>query len=153
MLKVGKLTDYATVILTVMARAPEIAFSANDLAQKTHISLPTVSKILKQLTRAQLLLSERGAKGGYRLAATPNQISLVDIINAMEQNTAMIECGDHHSNCQIEPFCSIKGNWRLISLAVQKALADVSLASLIAPLVEFQVNLPRQKTIPIYPKS
>ena len=77
MLRVSKLTDYATVVMTVLAEAQGHAvMSAQDLAERAHLEVPTVSKLLKQLAQAQLVESFRGVNGGYRLARARERISL-----------------------------------------------------------------------------
>ena len=68
MLRIGKLTDYATVILATMAADRSRLQNAGSLAEQTHIAPPTVSKLLKQLQRSGLVNSTRGTHGGYQLA-------------------------------------------------------------------------------------
>jgi DNA-binding IclR family transcriptional regulator len=64
----GKLTDYATVVLASLAQEPGRHRAAAELAERTRLSRPTVSKVLKGLQRAGMVISSRGAQGGYRLA-------------------------------------------------------------------------------------
>ncbi len=66
MLRISRLTDYATVILASLAGGS--LASAAEIAERTHIGLPTVSKLLKELQHAGLVRSMRGARGGYQLA-------------------------------------------------------------------------------------
>src|SRR3569833_3336912 len=82
MLRVGKLTDYGTVVMTHLARDPQGLHSANEIAAELGLALPTVSKILKALVQDGLLVSHRGAKGGYSLALAPERISVARIIAA-----------------------------------------------------------------------
>ncbi|MDD5273071.1 MAG: Rrf2 family transcriptional regulator, partial [Methylovulum sp.] len=84
MLRLSKLTDYATVILSVMARDTGHTITAMEMSTLTGIALPTVSKILKALVNAKVLMSTRGAKGGYALARAPEYISVAAIICALE---------------------------------------------------------------------
>jgi hypothetical protein len=71
MLRIGKLTDYATVILATLASDRTRLQNASSLAERTHIAAPTVAKLLKQLHRAGLVISTRGTHGGYQLARDP----------------------------------------------------------------------------------
>ena len=80
MLRVSKLTDYATEVMTVLAAAPARVHSAQELAERVRLELPTVSKLLKQLASAGLIESFRGVNGGYRLAREPERISIADIV-------------------------------------------------------------------------
>src|SRR6202049_4737645 len=84
MLRMGKLTDYATVVLASLAQAPALTLAAAELAQRTRLSRPTVSKVLKGLQRAGMVISSRGAQGGYRLARSPELITAAQILGVFE---------------------------------------------------------------------
>jgi FeS assembly SUF system regulator len=133
MLRVSKLTDYATVVMTCLAGRQEEVLSAAEIAEQVRLEMPTVSKVLKQLAGAGLLDSFRGARGGYRLARTAAEISVAEIVEAMEGPIAMTECGIHAGLCDHESHCAVRGNWRLISRAVEGALRGVSVAELLEP--------------------
>lgn len=133
MLRVSKLTDYATVVLAQMARAPEAVHTAADLAERTHLSRPTVAKLLKQFVRGGLLTSYRGAHGGYLLARRPEEISAVEIIDTVEGPLAMTECSLGHDQCEIEHVCNIGHHWQRINGLIREALDEVSLADLATP--------------------
>lgn len=132
-MKLGKLTDYATVIMTALAEAPTALRSASELAAETRIAEPTVSKLLKRLGRAGLLQSERGAQGGYRLARAPELISVAEIVSALEGPIGLTACSVHGPDCSIVRSCRVRGNWRLISEAIERALASVSLSDMARP--------------------
>ena len=85
MLRVGKLTDYGTAVMTSLAQRPERLQSAAEIAAELGLALPTVSKILKTLVQNGLLVSLRGAKGGYNLAVAPEEISVAQIIAAIRR--------------------------------------------------------------------
>lgn len=140
MLRVSKLTDYATVVLTEMARAADSVHTASDLADKTRLARPTVSKLLKQFARAGLLRSYRGAHGGYILAQSPEAITATRIIDTVEGPMAMTECSLGDGQCEIEAVCNIGHHWRRINQAIRNALDEVTLADLAAPAA---VPLPR----------
>lgn len=134
MLRVTKLTDYATVVLTVLAARPGTVLSAPDLAELAGLEVPTVAKLLKPLAQAGLVASFRGANGGYRLARPAAAISLVEIVEAMEGPLAMTECSVHAGQCGIEHSCGVRANWRRINDVVADALREVTLAQmLVAP--------------------
>lgn len=136
MLRISKLTDYATVILASLMTGA--LTSAAELAERTHIGLPTVSKLLKELQHAGLVDSVRGARGGYRLARAPALISAADIIDAVEGPVALTECAGDHSRCDIESTCQVGRSWQRISLSIRQALADLSLSDLLAREGAFQ---------------
>ena len=132
MLRVTRLTDYATVVLTVLAAEPETVLSAAELAERAGLEAPTVSKVLKPLAQAGLVEGFRGAHGGYRLTRPPGEISLLEIVEAMEGPIAMTECSLDEHVCGIASQCGVRANWRRINDVVAAALSDVSLAQMFA---------------------
>lgn len=133
MLRVTKLTDYATVVLTVLAARPGEVLSATDLADHSGLESPTVSKVLKPLAQAGLVEGLRGVHGGYRLSRAAADISLIEIVEAMEGPLAMTECSSADSHCGIAHQCSARANWRLINDVVGDALRGVTLAQMLNP--------------------
>lgn len=133
MLRVTKLTDYATVVLTVLAAQSDAVLSASELAERAGLEAPTVSKLLKPLAQAGLVEGFRGANGGYRLARAADEIGLVEIVEAMEGPLGMTECSVHAGNCGIEDHCGVRANWRRINDIVIEALRGVTLAQMLAP--------------------
>jgi FeS assembly SUF system regulator len=132
MFRVSKLTDYASVVMTVLAEAyagGEV-LSAQALAEAARLELPTASKLLKQLAQARLVESFRGVNGGYRLARAPSMISLADILVAMEGPLGMTECSAQEGLCGLEPDCGVRGNWRRVSEVIETALRQMSLADM-----------------------
>ena len=130
MLRVSKLTDYATVVMTALAQAGGHVSSAQGLAEQAHLEATTVSKVLKLLAQAGLVESFRGARGGYRLARTAQEITVADIVAAIEGPFGMTECSVHKGQCGYEPHCGVRGNWRKISVAIEAALKGVTLADM-----------------------
>lgn len=133
MFKLGKLTDYGTVLMTALAVSPVRLQTSQELALDTHLAAPTVAKLLKLLCKAGLVESLRGARGGYRLARTPDRISVADIVCALEGPIALTECAVHRG-CGIESHCGVRSNWRVINDAVRSALESVTLAQMTVPL-------------------
>lgn len=135
MLRMTKQADYGIVLLSRMAGQATARFTAPELATETHLPLPMVSKILKILARGGLLVSHRGAKGGYSLAAPPREISVARMITVLDGPIAFTECSDDHSPglCSQEAGCQIRFNWQRINLAVRDALEAITLAELATP--------------------
>ncbi len=131
MLRVSKLTDYATEVMAALADAPARVHSAQELAERVRLELPTVSKLLKQLAHAGLVDSFRGVNGGYRLARASERISVADIVTAMEGPIGMTECSAQSGLCGLEPHCGVRVNWQRINQAIAEALAGVSLADML----------------------
>jgi FeS assembly SUF system regulator len=133
MIRITKQTDYGIVLLTHLSAQPERQYNAPDLAAEAQLPLPMVSKILKHLAREGLLLSHRGVKGGYSLARPPREISMAEIISALEGPIAITECIDEMGNCFHEPICQVRSNWQRINDAVRGALAGITLAEMALP--------------------
>ena len=133
MLRVSKLTDYATEVMAVLAAAPARVHNAQELAERARLEAPTVSKLLKQLAGAGLIESFRGVNGGYRLARDPARISVADIVTAMEGPIGMTECSAQAGLCDHESHCGVRVNWQRINDAIAGALAGVSLADMLKP--------------------
>ena len=134
MLRISKLTDYGTLILTHIAGQPDRLHSASDLAEALGLGLPTVSKILKTLGRHDLVTSLRGARGGYTLARPARSITVADIIDALEdQPFGLTECSATAGLCERETDCRIRVNWLQINTVVRRALEEVRLADLAGP--------------------
>ena len=131
MLRISKLTDYGTVLLAHLAGNTQSVCSAAGVAQATGIALPTVSKLLKSLCRAKLVVSSRGANGGYRLARAPEDISAASVIDALEGPVSITECSATDSHCDYESVCNVGSAWQRINVAIRRALEDVSLADLL----------------------
>jgi len=140
MLRISRLTDYATVVLAALAEPPVQRRTAAELAESTHIAAPTVSKLLKQLQRSGLVVSTRGLRGGYQLSRAPQQISAAAILDALEGPMALTDCSAGHGHCGIEATCRVGRVWQRLNLAIRRALADVTLAQL-AGLDATQVRL------------
>ncbi|HET6433814.1 SUF system Fe-S cluster assembly regulator [Dyella sp.] len=143
MLRVSRLTDYAAVVMTCIAAHPHSVLSTAQIADETHLELPTVSKLLKSLGHAGLVDSFRGVNGGYRLARPASEINLAEIVEAMEGRIGMTECSTD-GQCDRESRCGVRGSWRQINDVLDSALRGVSLADMLRPPVR-----PAQATIAI----
>ncbi|HEY1875173.1 MAG TPA: SUF system Fe-S cluster assembly regulator [Steroidobacteraceae bacterium] len=130
MLRISRLTDYATVLLAALASEPQRVQTAASLAVGTRIAAPTVSKLLKQLQRAGLVTSTRGLHGGYQLARPAAQISAAAILDALEGPVALTDCSAGHGQCEIEETCRVGRVWQRLNLAIRRALYEVNLAQL-----------------------
>jgi FeS assembly SUF system regulator len=128
--RISKLTDYGVVIMAFMAGAPLRLFQAKEIAEHTHIAPPTVSKLLKKLTKNKLLTSERGTHGGYQLACEPQKITVAELVNALEGPIGITECSLGHNYCASATSCSIKTPWLRINQAITNALHSIKLYDL-----------------------
>jgi FeS assembly SUF system regulator len=134
MIRIGKLTDYSLLVMSQLAKEPDLVTSASSLAETLHLSPPTVSKILKMLSDSSLVTSVRGAEGGYLLAKPAEKITVCEIIEAMEGGLAMTECCESTSLCAIDSVCTLRGNWRTINKMVQELLAGFTIVDMLKPI-------------------
>jgi FeS assembly SUF system regulator len=131
MIRLSRISDYGIVLMACLAEQPaESQLSARDIAERTQLPLPVVSKILKALTREGLLISQRGPRGGYSLARRPHDINVVEMITALEGPIGLTECTMHPGNCAQEASCHVRKPWQQINHVVRSALARVTLAEL-----------------------
>ena len=144
MLRLAKLTDYATVILSFMVKSQTQVHAALEISTATGIALPTVSKILKLLLKAKVLSSIRGAKGGYALVQVPEKITVASVITALEGPISLTECSHLEHSCDQVSDCQIDNNWRIVNQTVQQALESVTLADMLLP-----VKPPQEITVPV----
>jgi FeS assembly SUF system regulator len=106
------------------------------MASALGMAPPTVSKILKTLARHDLVQSRRGSKGGYLLARAPQDISIAEVIDALESPFGLTECAVADGRCAREGDCGIRGNWQDINRIVRRSLEQVSLSDMNAPTGE-----------------
>ncbi|MCM2972849.1 MULTISPECIES: SUF system Fe-S cluster assembly regulator [Larsenimonas] len=145
MLRLSKMSDYAAVVMAHIARYPEQAHAAAELSEAVGVPRPTVSKTLKMLMHAGLLQSRRGAQGGYRLTRTPIEISVSEIIEAIEGPVAMTECSQAEGECGLAATCGVADNWQRVSMAIRQFLDSVTLADLAQKTpIKMPVMLPIQ---------
>ncbi len=133
MLKISRLSDYASLMMTLMAKGE--LMSATQLSKDSGIGLASVQKLLKKLAGKGLLRSQAGSRGGYVLSRSPEKISLLDIVVAIDDRVALTVCVDSH--CNIAKNCPVRQPWQVVSSYVIKVLQSVSLSEL-----AYQPHLP-----------
>ena len=135
-MRLSHLADYAVVLMTAAARRPAGArLSATELAADTGVPLPTAQKLMGQLAACGLLSSVRGAGGGFALSKGAGEISLADIVEAVEGPIAMTVCSGQEgaSDCALDAHCRVKPHMGVVGNAVRGALGAVSLTTLCGP--------------------
>lgn len=146
MLRIGKLTDYGVVVLNELAQAGAVKLSTDDIAGLTGLTLPTVRKVMKALVDSGLVIAQRGARGGYRLARAPDQIRMLDVVQAFEGKIALTECAAADHQCDITDSCSLSTSWGGINQLLTQVLARITLQDIRNP--ERQEQLLRD-TVPL----
>lgn len=134
MFRITRQTDYGILLLSHMAARPlDEVHTAKDVAKLSKISLPMVSKTLKALARAGLVVSHRGVNGGYRLAMQASLISIGGVIEALEGPIGITECSFKPGACEQEGSCPVQTNWQRISVAMRDALEKIPISELALP--------------------
>jgi FeS assembly SUF system regulator len=129
MLRLSRLTDYAVVALVRLSGAEGVATSPG-IAAATGIPEPTVAKVLKALGSSGLVLSTRGAHGGYRLARPLTSISVAEVIVAIDGPIALTSCVDGGSGCESMSLCPVAGRWDVVNDAIREALLGIRLSDM-----------------------
>lgn len=152
MLRLSKMTDYAVVVLTQLAREPGRIEAADAVAVQTAPALaaacgvgePTVAKVLKLLAQAGIVHSQRGARGGYALARPLAAIAIADVIAAVDGPIALTACVDGAAGgCEVEALCPVRGRWDPVNEAISAALGAITLADMERAAAE-SFGLPRR---------
>jgi len=138
------MTDYGIVVATHLVTCHG-AHSVRVLASETGVPIPTTSKVLKRLSQANVVRSQRGPKGGYSLMRAADQISILEVIDALEGPLAVTECTseDDDTTCVQAGSCNVQDNWRMINEAIRSALAGITLAEMSQPAHAGLVRLAR----------
>lgn len=138
MIKMSNLADYAVELMCCIALKPDKIHSSVGLADLTQIHLPTVSKILGTMVRADFLTSHRGLNGGFSMAVLADAISIADIIEAVDGPVQLTNClGDSPSDCDRISSCGTRSQWYRINEAVKDALGSVLLSHMIESVPDF----------------
>ena len=121
------------IILSSMMAEQGSKLSATDISQRTNLPEPTVAKILKTLTAHDILSSTRGAAGGYSLAMPPQDLSIINIIQAMEGPIALVSCLDKtDKSCILQSSCTVQTKWQPVNDAIIQALSGVTILDMVA---------------------
>lgn len=140
MLAFTRKTDYALIALTHLAQHPEECNSAREIAARYGVPLPLLMNILKQITQQGLAQSVRGPRGGYRLATSPDKISLNDIIGAVEGPVQLVQCVDWYQNkargklktgCDLMAACPVRPTIHRVHARLVEFLSGVTLADVV----------------------
>lgn len=140
MIVLSKLADYGVIVATRLAAEPQRQMTAATLAAEARLPRATVAKVLKALAHAGVVAGARGAAGGYRLARPATEISIAEVVAAIDGAIGLTQCTTHTPSCERSGFCPTRTPWQRINHAVGAALGAVSLAEMMAPALD----VPRQ---------
>ncbi len=134
MIRISKLADYAVVVLAALSREDGRTANAGVLAGETRLPEPTVAKVLKALVREEIVQSLRGASGGYKMTRRPSDITVEEILVAVDGPVSLTACIEgSHDSCDFRCHCLMRGRWDNVNEAVRGALESITLADMIGP--------------------
>lgn len=146
MLRLSRLTDYAVVALVRLSASDGVATSPG-IAASIGIPEPTVAKVLKALAGQGLVISSRGARGGYRLARPLAEIAVAEVIVAIDGPIALTSCVDGAVGCESQSLCPVAGRWDPVNDAIRGALTGITLADMAAAAIPRAFRLPVTETL------
>jgi len=148
MIILSKLADYGVIVATHLATHSDRQATAAAVAAATRLPQATVAKLLKALAHAGLVVATRGASGGYRLARQGTEISVAEVVAAIDGDIGMTQCSVHADDCERTTYCPTRPHWAAINRAVGTALAAVTLDEMISPFTFLPAAAPRGEVVP-----
>jgi FeS assembly SUF system regulator len=136
MIILSKLADYGVIVASHLAADPERQMTAAALAAEARLPRATVAKVLKALAHASVVAGARGAAGGYRLARPATDISVAEVVAAIDGAIGLTQCTTHKPSCERSDFCPTRTPWQRINHAVGAALGAVTLAEMVPPAAD-----------------
>jgi Rrf2 family protein len=138
MFSLTKKTDYALLALCGLAQEPDgRALNTKIIAERYHIPVELLAKILQQLARKGLVISTSGPTGGYRLARDPSVVSVADVMNAVDGRPALVQCfKSGRDACNQFDTCTIRNPMGLVQRRMAKVLGETTLMDLVLSTTE-----------------
>lgn len=131
MLKLSKKTEYALMAVKFIARKTNgNSVTAKEISEGYNIPYDLLSKVLQQLTRKKVIKSFQGIKGGYSLSKNPDNLTLIDIIRAVEPNYQITECmqsGSSEKDCTYFDCCMIRDPLAKVQKKIDKLFRSVTI--------------------------
>lgn len=147
MIRLSRLADYGVLLMTCVPFDPEGGVvTARALSERTGLPRPTVGKILKDLSRGGLLASRRGQGGGYRLSRPATEITLADVVSALDGPIDLTCCAEATESCALTIDCPVREPFQVVSNAVHDALAQMTLAAMREPSSSPASRTPRRRS-------
>jgi Rrf2 family protein len=131
MFKLSKKADYGLIAVKHLAMHREQhACSANEIADEYGISTTLMAKVLQKLARQNLVAAKHGSSGGYQLSKTPDQISALEVITAIDGPVLITSCVTSHGNCDATSKCSVREPLRRVNDSILNVLGTVTIAQM-----------------------
>lgn len=105
--------------------------SIQSIARRQNISDSYLEQLMRKLRSAGLIVSVRGAQGGYKLARPANEISVGDVLRALEGSLEAVTCGGEDNSCQGADLCVTKFVWERINSSIRDTVDSIKLSQLV----------------------
>ncbi len=129
---VTRKTDYAVRCVLYLAQAADQLANVTEVSGKMHIPKTFLAKIFQKLAKAGLVESVRGMNGGFRLAKRPADISLLDIMEAIQGPLCVNVCAVNSKKCSRSSACSVHPFWVKLRQDMNRQMREQTIAQLIA---------------------
>ena len=131
MLRLSKKADYALIAMKHLAvRGDRASSSAREIAELYSIPIELLAKVLQRLVRRGLLVSQQGTRGGYQLARVPSQVSVADVIQAIDGPVTVTACSTEDGQCEQFAKCNVRDPLWRVRERILAALGECTLAEL-----------------------
>ena len=124
----------AAIDLAMYAKTEPVSLS--DVAERQNISISYLEQLIAKLKKAGIVQSTRGAQGGYALAKEPEEISVGEILRALEGSLSPVDCsavdGEGETECSASSFCVTKYVWKRINDSINDTVNNIFLSELLA---------------------
>jgi Rrf2 family protein len=131
MLRLSKKADYALMAMKHLAlRGDRASSSAREIAEQYNIPIELMAKVLQRLVQRGLLASHQGTRGGYHLARQPAQISVADVIQAIDGPVTVTACSTDDESCDQFAKCNVRDPLWRVRARILAALGDCTIAEL-----------------------
>ena len=128
MLKVTRLADYAVSIISSFSDNENEILSSQDIVYKTKLQQATVNKLLSRLVKEGFLVPFRGANGGYKLKKDLSNISIKELVEAIEGPVSLTDCLNKNANdCNLFSVCNTKNTWSMVNNAIKDTLESIKI--------------------------
>ena len=139
MLKVTRLADYAVSIIYAFSGFEKEILSSQDIIEKTKLHKATVNKLLAQLVKKNFLEPFRGTKGGYRLKKGLDNISIRELIEAIEGPVLLTDClNKNANNCNLFNVCNTKSIWSFVNIEINNTLENIKIKDIKSKKFNYQ---------------
>lgn len=146
MLRFTKRADYGLMAIHYIAIQQDLGpVSAKRIADQFHIPPELMAKILQRLSKRGLIVSQNGPKGGYVLGRGPAQVTVGDVIRALEGPVNIVSCLEEQSDCPQMSHCNLRRPVQKLQAAISQMLDTMSLAELTTEDVPELLSIPAVK--------